>query len=284
MKLLFTKMHGAGNDFVFLNDMDGALKLDADIARKLCDRRFGIGADQLLLVRPSTKGDFRMDIYNADGGLVEMCGNGIRCFAKYVRDKRLTGKKKLGIETLAGMIKPEIISEDAKGIMQVKVDMGEPVLDGRLIPANADGKIIDKPLAASGKQFLITAVSMGNPHCVIEVGDVKDFPVTDLGPQIENHPFFPQRTNVEFIQFTDRKHIVMRVWERGSGETLACGTGACGAAVASILRGKAEREVTVHLRGGDLVIHWDEKTNHVFMTGPAVTSFEGVIELQDSSL
>lgn len=281
MKLQFTKMHGAGNDFIFVNAMERPFNLTEDQIRLLCHRRFGVGCDQLLVVAPSDQADFRMDIYNSDGGRVEMCGNGIRCFAKYVLDKKLTQKTKLEIETLAGIIRPEIIA-DHKGsdvlTTWVKVDMGEPILEAPKIPARGSGQIVNQPFQVPGDQPLnmnITCVSMGNPHCIAFVDDAEAYPVEAHGRRIETSAFFPNRTNVEFLQVLNPKEIRMRVWERGAGETLACGTGACAALVACVLNGKTGRKATLHLNGGDLEIEWDEKTNRVFMTGPAATVCEG---------
>ncbi|MBI2340193.1 MAG: diaminopimelate epimerase [Deltaproteobacteria bacterium] len=262
MKLYFTKMQGAGNDFVLLNTISHPVDNLSRLAKKLCDRHFGVGADQLLAAAPSTKGDFRMDIYNADGGRVEMCGNGIRCFVKYLRDHGITPKTSLAVETMAGMIYPELIAGHPGTTGEtawVKVNMGKPVLEGR----NADGWVI----------------SMGNPHCVLFVDDVDSADVEKIGPRIENDPFFPNRANVEFVQVMDKKNIRLRVWERGAGETLACGTGACAAVVASVENNKTGRSVTVRLRGGNLEIFWDEASGNVFMTGPATTVFEGEMEI-----
>ncbi len=273
-------MHGAGNDFIFLNNLDGNIKLTEDQIRHLCHRRFGIGCDQLLLVASSSIADFRMDIYNSDGGMVEMCGNGIRCFAKYVLDLGLTQKEALTVETMAGIIKPVILKNEGHTGF-VRVDMGEPILNGQDIPVNATGHIIKHHLEVTTKgiSFPITCVSMGNPHCVIEVERVLTFPVEEIGPEIENHPFFPNRVNTEFIEVLDRSHIRMRVWERGAGETYACGTGACAVGVAGVLNGITDRKVTVHLKGGDLEIEWNEDDNHVYMTGPATTVFEGKVTI-----
>lgn len=287
MKLKFTKMHGAGNDFIFVNKMQGGPALTPEVARKLSDRRFGIGCDQILTVEPSTKADFKMQIINADGTTVEMCGNGIRCFSKYVLDNKLTTNTKLTVETLGGMIRPEVMDnhpQTTKDTIWVKVDMGEPVLEGRKIPVNADGQIINYPLTIHDQRSAIpdprvTCVSMGNPHAVIFVEDVKNFPVTTLGPLIENDSFFPNRTNVEFVQVVDKTHALMRVWERGTGETLACGTGACGGAVACMLHQKTEQKMTMQLTGGSLEIEWNSGDNHVYMTGPATTVFEGKIDI-----
>ena len=287
MKISFTKMHGLGNDFIVVDCRKKKIAGLSRLIKKLSHRQFGIGFDQALILLPSNKGDFRMDIYNADGGRVEMCGNGIRCFAKYIWARNLSRKDVLEIETLAGIIKLKRVGK------MVRVDMGEPILEGKDIPVNLSDKIIKYPLKienADGSShtpqstvhspsFEITCVSMGNPHCVIFVDDVDQFPVAIYGPLIENYPIFPKRTNVEFIQVLNNKRLKMRVWERGSGETLACGTGACASAVAANLNGLAGRKVTVHLAGGDLKIEWSEKDNHVYMTGPAVEVFEGTVEL-----
>ncbi|MDL1872122.1 diaminopimelate epimerase [Deltaproteobacteria bacterium PRO3] len=273
MKLPFTKMHGLGNDFIVVNCLEENCPDLAQYAAKLCDRRFGIGCDQMLVIRPSERADFKMDIYNNDGGQVEMCGNGIRCVAKYLVDHGATSKDELAIETLAGIIRPRLVGD------LVEVDMGEPVLEGKDIPTTLEGKILNRPLAVDGHSFDITCVSMGNPHCVIFVDDVARAPVTTLGPLIERHPLFPKRTNVEFIQVLGPAELKMRVWERGAGETLACGTGACGALVAAVITGRAQREAVLHLKGGDLRIRWSEKNNRVYMTGPGEEVFTGSIEL-----
>ena len=272
MKINFTKMHGIGNDFVVIDCRNINLGDIKALAEKLCDRRFGIGADQLLLLHDSDKADFRMEIFNADGSEVEMCGNGIRCFAKYLTTHGLTDKTKLEIETLGGIIRPSV-REDL-----VEVNMGKPILEGREIPVNLDGRVVSKPLEILDKTFDITCVSMGNPHCVIFVDDVESFPLTKYGPLIERHELFPNKINVEFVEIMNDREIRMRVWERGSGETLACGTGACASAVASVLNNRAHRRVTVHLAGGDLDILWGEDET-VYMTGAAEEVFEGVIEI-----
>ena len=272
MDIKFTKMHGIGNDFVVIDCRSLELDNMEEAAKKLCDRRFGIGADQLLLIKGSSKADFRMIIYNADGSEVEMCGNGIRCIARYIADHNLSNKTDLAIETLGGIIRPKI-HEDL-----IEVNMGEPILEGRDIPVDLDGRVISKPLAVEVETFEITCVSMGNPHCVIFVDDVENFPLAHYGPVLEKHKLFPNRINVEFVQVLNDREIKMRVWERGSGETLACGTGACASAVASALNDKTHRRVTVHLTGGDLDILWGED-NLVYMTGSAEEVFEGVINL-----
>ena len=285
MNLRFTKMHGLGNDFILIDcrnnefsGLDGRGLINqarlSELSRRLCHRRFGIGADQVLLLYPSASADFRMVIFNSDGSEVEMCGNGIRCFAKYIWDRGLSEKEVLEVETAAGIIRPE------KSGQMVKVDMGEPVFEGRLIPVNLDGMVKDFPLKIDDREFRITAVSMGNPHAVIFVDDVDGFEVTKYGPLIENHELFPRRINVEFIQVLNAGTVRMRVWERGAGETMACGTGASAASVASHLKGFTGKQVNVILAGGELVIEWKED-NHVYMTGPAVEVFEGSINPGD---
>jgi len=278
MKLSFTKMHGNGNDFIVIDcrdkkvsSLNGLNSLSVSSIR-LCDRRFGIGADQVLLLYGSDRADFMMRIFNADGSEVEMCGNGIRCFAKYIWDRDLSSKNVLAVETLAGIIRPEKAGD------MVKVDMGRPELDGRKIPVSLDGLIKDYPLRIEDREFTITCVSMGNPHAVIVVDDVAQFDVRRYGPPLEIHQLFPKRINVEFIQVVDPKTIKMRVWERGSGETMACGTGASAAAVAANLKGLTEKKVVVQLLGGDLIIELPDD-GHVYMTGPAEEVFEGTISL-----
>jgi diaminopimelate epimerase len=298
MKMRFTKMHGLGNDFILIDCIREACQSEAGalgaFARRLCHRRLGIGADQLLLLLASGKADFRMRIFNADGSEVEMCGNGIRCLAKYIWDRNLSDKNVLEIETPAGSIRPE------KSGDMVRVDMGEPVFESDRIPVDisvdissvldvqsskgrdsdlkspVSNPIIDYPLKVDDKEFHITCVSMGNPHVVIVVDEISGFPVGHYGPLIERHPIFPRRTNVEFMEVLNGREIRMRVWERGSGETTACGTGASAVAVASHLKGLTERNVTVHLSGGDLYVEWSGD-NHIYMTGPAEEVFEGVV-------
>ncbi|RMG73282.1 MAG: diaminopimelate epimerase [Nitrospirae bacterium] len=290
MTVNFTKMHGLGNDFVLIDSINQNWLNNTDekwlsrVATFLCNRRFGIGADQLLLLLPSDRADFRMRIFNADGSEVEMCGNGIRCFARYIWDRGLSQKSPLEVETLAGIIKPE------RRNSHVRVDMGEPEFRPERIPLyvdqldkdrlTPDGRVINYPLEVEDQQFHLSCLSMGNPHCVIVVNDVKSFPVSYFGPILENHQLFPNRTNVEFIEVISRDEIKMRVWERGAGETMACGTGASASAVVTALRGLTNREVTVHLLGGDLFIQWAED-NHVYMTGPATAVFEGSINIPD---
>ena len=268
----FTKMHGIGNDFVVVDCREKDIRGVTDFAVRLCDRRYGVGADQALLLYDSAAADFKMAIFNADGSEVEMCGNGIRCLAKYLIDKGITTKTELEIETPAGIIKPKI-SED-----EVTVDMGVPILDGCEIPTAHTGNIINFPLEVGAGEFNITAVSMGNPHCVIFVENVDAFDLGRFGPLFEKHPFFPKRVNFEVVQIIGDAEIRMRVYERGAAETLACGTGACASVVASHLNKKTGKDVLVHLKGGDLKIKIEDD-GHVYMTGPAKEVFTGVIHL-----
>ncbi len=267
-------MHGTGNDFIVVDCRSAELKDPIAFSIRYCHRRFGIGADQVLLLYPSKIADFTMKIFNADGSEVEMCGNGIRCFAKYIWDRNFSNKQVLEVETLAGIIKPERAGNN------VRVDMGEPVLEPAKIPVNVQSAppVIDYPMSIEGMEFKATFVSMGNPHAVFFIPeDLAGFAVEAYGPKIEHHSLFPKRTNVEFVNAVSRNEVVMRVWERGSGETLACGTGACATGVAAMLKGLTERRVTVKLLGGNLLIEWSEQNNHVYMTGPAVEVFDGVI-------
>lgn len=278
-RLPFTKMHGAGNDFVVLDGVREELPDPASFARRLLDRRFGIGGDQLLVVRPSASADFRMDIYNADGSRAEMCANGIRAFYKYVRDRGLTEAEEIGVETLAGVVRPAWAGPD-----RVRVEMGRPVLAPAKIPTRlgaGEGPVLDAPLEVEGERLAVTCVSMGNPHAVIFVSDVERAPVERLGPALERHPAFPNRVNVEFVEVVSCRRVRQRTWERGAGETLACGSGACAVAVAGVLRDVTEREVTVELRGGELEIAWPSDDASVVMTGPAAEVFTGIIPLEE---
>ncbi len=273
MKIPFTKMHGIGNDFIVIDCRATTLLDPKAFAVKYCNRRFGIGADQLLLIYPSDIADFRMLIFNADGSEVEMCGNGIRCFAKYLWDRKISDKAVLDVETLAGIIRPERAGD------LVKVDMGEPILEPGRIPVNLDGAapVIDYPVEAKGRVLNATFVSMGNPHAVIFLDeDVTTFPVDVYGPVIENHPLFPKRINVEFVNRKSDTELVMRVWERGSGITLACGTGATATGIAAMVKQLTQKRVTVHLLGGDLVIEWADN-GRAYMTGPAEEVYEGAV-------
>lgn len=268
----FTKMHALGNDFIVIDSRGKEMEGLVGLSLKLCHRRFGIGADQVLVLEDSGSADFRMRIFNADGGEVEMCGNGIRALAKYVWGRGLSDKGTLAIETLAGIIRPSRVDD------LVRVDMGEPELEGRKIPVNLDGRVVDHPLRVDDRNFLITCVSMGNPHAVIFVESVRDFPVSYYGPKIEHHELFPNRINVEFVEVANKSTIRVKVWERGAGETMACGTGACASAVAANIKELSGREVKVVLDGGDLRIEW-AGDNRVFMTGPAEEVFEGEINI-----
>jgi diaminopimelate epimerase len=275
-------MHGLGNDFILtdcLNKSLGDSSFLSYLAKKLCDRNFGIGADGLILILPSSKADLRMRIFNFDGSEAQMCGNGIRCFAKYAYENKLISKNKFAVETLAGIITPELIFQDLKNkkVLRIKVNMGTPKLRRRETPMNGEDtpKVVNETLKINLEQtFKITCVSMGNPHCIIFVDDVQSIPVDEIGPKIENHSFFPEKTNVEFIHILNRKEINFRVWERGVGETLACGTGACAALVAAVLNNKTDRKATIHLQGGDLDIQWANDGN-IYMTGPVELVFRG---------
>jgi diaminopimelate epimerase len=277
----FTKMHGLGNDFIVIPHLDRTLPDDRlpEIARKGCDRHFGIGADGILLVERSETADFRMRIYNPDGSEPQMCGNGIRCFAKYLYDRGLHSHPFVRVETEAGVLDLKLAISGGRA-EQVRVDMGRPILERNRIPMSGGGSVpaIGETLRADGTEFRFTAVSMGNPHCVIFVDEVESFPVETAGPKIERHPLFPERINIEFAEIVGREKIKMRVWERGAGITLACGTGACATLVASALNGHTGRSATVQLPGGDLFIEWADD-DHLFMTGPATEVFEGEADL-----
>lgn len=280
----FTKMQGCGNDYIYVNGREERLAQDekAGIVRRISDRHFGIGGDGVIFINPSDEADFEMEMYNADGSRGEMCGNGIRCVAAYVYNKGLTDKKELSIIS-AGKVKHLWL--DTKGskervVSSVRVDMGIPILKAEEIPVDSDKEIlINEPIEVNGKTYRQTCVSMGNPHSVIFVEDTGKFPVQSLGPYFEEHRMFPNRINTEFVQVMGRDGLKMRVWERGSGETFACGTGACAATVAGILNGYTDNEVTVSLLGGDLKVEWEGEGHSVFMTGPAEIVFEGEILL-----
>jgi diaminopimelate epimerase len=276
MLLKFTKMHGAGNDFVVIDATRKAVELTAEQLRLLADRHFGVGCDQILQVeKPQVAGaDFRYRIFNADGGEVEQCGNGARCFVRFVHDKGLTEKREITVETKSGLISPRLESDG-----RVTVNMGAPIFDAARIPFATDSNAVVQPLLVNGETVQITALSMGNPHAVQVVDDVEHAPVIAQGAFIERHPRFPNRVNAGFMQVVDRSHIRLRVFERGSGETLSCGTGACAAVVAGIKRGLLDNEVSVATRGGTLTISWNGGDAPVMMTGPAITVFEGEINL-----
>ena len=280
----FTKMHGIGNDYVYVNCFEESIKNPAEVSKFVSDRHFGIGSDGLILISPSAKADFRMNIYNADGSQAEMCGNGIRCVAKYVYDYGLTDKTEISVETLAGIKYLKLQVENGK-VATVEVNMGAPILEPKKIPVAVENNpVVDVPVEVKGKTYHMTCVSMGNPHAIIFMDNVKEIEIDAIGPDFENHPVFPKRTNTEFVEVLDKNTVNMRVWERGSDETLACGTGACATTVACILNNKTEDEVTVHLLGGDLKIRWDRKENLVYMTGPATVVFDGEITLPEGIL
>ena len=271
----FTKMQGLGNDYVYIDCTEQVPDHIPALARRVSDRHFGIGSDGLICILKSDCADFRMDMYNADGSQAEMCGNGIRCVGKFVYEKGLTRKTQITVETLAGVKKLTLHKENGN-IAAVTVDMGVPELTPDKIPVLAEGEqFLAQPLHVAGQDWTVTCVSMGNPHCVTYVKDPSVLDLETIGPVFENHPLFPARINTEFVRVVDRKTLQMRVWERGSGETMACGTGACAVLVASVLNGFCEREALVHLSGGDLSIRWEEKDGHVYMTGPAVIVFDG---------
>ncbi|MCD7833923.1 MAG: diaminopimelate epimerase [Lachnospiraceae bacterium] len=299
----FTKMHGLGNDYVYVNCFQETIEHPSEVAVRVSDRHFGIGSDGLILIKPSDRADFQMEMYNADGSLGAMCGNGIRCVAKYVYDYGLTDKTRISVETASGMKYLDLMIEqsrqdldcaNARGkVSQVRVDMGAPILEPARIPVDISvfhslsavsskddtrmvaRPIISKEMLVDSETYAVTCVSMGNPHCIVPVEDVDALEIEKIGPLFETHPAFPDRVNTEFIKVIDRHTVQMRVWERGSGETLACGTGACAVAVACILNKWTDNEATVKLRGGDLRIAWDQEQDTVYMTGPAATVFEG---------
>lgn len=276
-KIKFTKMHGTGNDYIYIDMTTNYYTFDpADLSRKISDRHFGVGSDGLILVYDSKNdaADFKMRIFNPDGSEAEMCGNGIRAFAKYLYEHRLTNKKVMRIETLAGIKTVELVFKGG-GLWGARVDMGEPILEGSRVPVAVEkSPVVNEDIEVDGKEFKFTAVSMGNPHCIIFADELTDELVKGLGPKIETHSLFPKKINVEFVKILDSSHIEMRVWERGTGETMACGTGASAAAVACSLNGKTGKRVNVKVLGGELQIEW-AANNHVYMTGPAEEVFEG---------
>ena len=302
MLLHFTKMEGCGNDYIYVNGFTEKLPQEKkpEIVRSLSDRHFGIGGDGVIFINPSEKADFEMEMYNKDGSRGRMCGNGIRCVGKYVYDHGMTnGKTEITVESFGEVKKLELSCRDGK-MLTARVNMGRPILEAAKIPVlSGKSPVIDEPIEAAGRTWRMTCVSMGNPHDVIFVededlkarglrdengelladGDIRNLDLEKIGPQFEYHPCFPERTNTEFIQVMDRGHVNMRVWERGSGETLACGTGYCATAVACVLNGKTDRKVEVNLLGGKLLIEWDETTDDIYMTGPAETVFDGTVEI-----
>lgn len=275
----FTKMQGLGNDYVYVNGFQEKIENPPEVAKKVSDRHFGIGSDGLILINPSKCADFEMEMYNSDGSRAEMCGNGIRCVGKYVYDFGLTDKTEISVETLAGIKHLSLKVVDGK-VSEVTVDMGTPELIAKNIPVISENeKVISEDIEVLGETYQITAVSMGNPHAVVFYDGIKNMDIEKIGPEFEFHKRFPKRINTEFVEVIDRKTVAMRVWERGSGETLACGTGACAVMVACELNGFTESEVKVKLLGGDLLIRWDKETDRVYMTGAATTVFSGEIEL-----
>ena len=278
----FTKMHGAGNDYIYVDCTQSVIDNPSQVAIDLSDRHFGIGSDGLILIKKSDKADFFMEMYNADGSQGQMCGNGIRCVGKFVYDNGLTDKTTVTIDTLAGVKILELKTGADGKVETARVNMGAPILTSRQIPVvSTKEQVIDEPLNVDGTTYHITAVSMGNPHAIVYMDDLKDLDIEKIGPKFENHIAFPDRINTEFVKVIDRHTLQMRVWERGSGETLACGTGACAVAVASTLNGLVDEDqpVTVKLLGGDLQILWNRQENLVYMTGPATTVFDGEIFL-----
>ena len=276
----FTKMHGLGNDFIIVIGEPKLPEQASELAIKLCDRFFGIGADGLVYILPSEKADFMMRIMNSDGSEAEQCGNAIRCVSKYVFDHGLIQKTEISIETIgAGAQNVQLFLKDGK-VDTVRVDMGQPILKGTQVPTTIDQDIVkDYPLEVDGREFRFSAVSMGNPHCVIYVEDAINMDLQTWGPKLETHPMFPRKINVEFVTVKSRDYVDMRVWERGAGPTLACGTGACATLVASVLNGVTDRVATVSLKGGNLFIEWNETDNHVYMTGPAEEVYKGSVEI-----
>lgn len=275
----FTKMQGCGNDYVYVNGFENKIDNSNKLSEIVSDRHFGIGSDGLIVINPSEKADFKMSMYNADGSEGKMCGNGIRCVAKYVYDNKMTDKTTITVETLSGIKTLELNVKNDK-VETVKVNMGTPILLPKDVPVVSDkDKVVDEPIVIDDKEYRITCVSMGNPHAITFIENTDDLEIETIGPKFENNPIFPDRVNTEFIQVLDRNTVKMRVWERGSGETFACGTGACATVVACVLNGLTDDKVTVKLLGGDLFIEYNREENTVYMTGPAKVSFTGKIEV-----
>jgi len=274
----FWKMHGLGNDYVLIDNRSEVIREEeiSALARRVCQRRFSVGADGLLLLSDSERAEVGMRIFNSDGSEAEMCGNGIRCLAKYCYDNKIVEKSEFVVETLAGL-KPVRLTVEGGEVNNVSIDMGKPIFERDKIPMRGDGRCIDEPLRVDGREFRVTCLSVGNPHCVVFVDEVETFPVQEIGPRIEHNELFPRRVNVEFAQILSRREMRVRVWERGVGETLACGTGACAAAVAGNVLGRSGRRVVVHLLGGDLTVEYDED---ISMSGPAEKAFEGTLSLR----
>jgi len=280
----FVKMHGLGNDFIIVevNSWEEADSLQP-YAQSVCDRNFGIGADGLIAIGKDPEMDIFMRIFNSDGSEPEMCGNGIRCVARYAYEHGLVDKANISVRTLAGPRYPVVKTVDGR-VVSITVDMGEPIISRDLIPMTGFGDTLNIKASTSQKEFEVTAVSMGNPHCIVFVPDIAEVPVSLWGPELETHALFPAKTNVEFVQVLGRNELIMRVWERGAGITLACGTGTCATLVAAVRNGYADRAATVHLLGGDLFIEWKEQDNHVYMSGPAVEVFSGKIDIEKNRI
>ena len=277
----FTKMQGCGNDYVYVDGSKEKIDLDKkpEIVRRLSDRHFGIGGDGVIFINPAADADFEMEMYNADGTRSEMCGNGIRCVAKYVYDKGLTDKEELCIVSAGKKKYITLTIENGKAVM-VRVNMGAPELCAEKVPVKSEREqVVDEPITVNGKTYRMTCVSMGNPHAVVFMDDVEKLQIEKIGPFFENHEVFPNRTNTEFVRIIDRNTVQMRVWERGTGETLACGTGTCATVVACVLNGLTEDKVTVKVLGGEIFVHWDREENVVYMTGPATHVFDGEVEI-----
>lgn len=276
MEFNFTKWQGCGNDFVLVDGLASDSQGIAELSEKICDRHYGIGADGLILVLPSEKADFRMRIYNADGSEAEMCGNGIRCFARFVFEKGYAKDTRFTVETGAGILTPEVLTDDLGKVQQIRVNMGKPVLAAEDIPVSGFGRqqVVNQPISVLGQEYKMTCVSMGNPHCVVFVEDLAALDLEKVGPLFEKHPWFPKKTNTEFVEVKDRSHLRMRVWERGAAITLACGTGSCATLVAGVLNDKTEKSAEIVLDGGRLFIEWLDDGN-VYMSGPAEEVFAG---------
>lgn len=271
----FTKMQGCGNDYVYINGFTEKVEDKPAFVKAVSDRHFGVGGDGAIFINPSKEADFEMEMYNADGTRAEMCGNGIRCVAKYVYDKGLTDKKQISIVSFGNVKFVDLYVEDGL-VRSVKVNMGAPVLEAKKVPVkSAMERSVDEPITVKGKEYRMTCVSMGNPHAVVFMENIAELDIASIGPLFENHEVFPNRTNTEFVEVVDRTHVNMRVWERGTGETLACGTGCCATVAACVLNGLTEDEVTVRVLGGEIDIRWDRNKNLIYMTGPAETVFEG---------
>jgi diaminopimelate epimerase len=281
----FTKMHGCGNDYVYVNGFVEKIEEDKkpELVRRLSDRHFGIGGDGVIFINPGKSAEFEMEMYNADGTRAQMCGNGIRCVAKYVYDKGLTDKTSITIESFGKVKYIDLTLGNDEKVETARVNMGAPILNSKEIPVISENdKVIDEEIIVKGKSYRMTCVSMGNPHAVVfvdDIDDMKNFDIDAVGTYFENHERFPERTNTEFVRVIDRNNVQMRVWERGTGETLACGTGCCATAVACVLNGRTDEKVNVHVLGGEIMCEWDRDENLVYMTGPATTVFEGEVEV-----